>query len=389
MFDTAALGEAIEELDIPVDGSALAEVFGLRDRLEAKLSAAVGAFDAAGLFEADGASCMTAWLRDRAGRSRRAAYRTVVVATRLGGLPVTAAAWAGGRLCEGQVEAVVANVSPELVELFATHEAEVVPVLEGLSVDGTARALELWRARAAAGGSEPAQAVRTLHLSPGLDGTWVGDMVLDSESGTTVATALRLARTPDVGGEPTRSPATARADALVDICAFFLDHQHIRQGGRHRPHVNVVVDLDELEARAGGRLVDGGRLGERAMERLLCDCALHRMVLRGRSAVLDYGMATRTTPAPLFNALVARDEHCRWPGCDRPSTWCESHHVIWVTSGGPTCMENTVLLCRRHHGLVHRGGWEAKLEPDGTLHVTSPEGIVRTTSPPRAGPRLW
>jgi hypothetical protein len=357
--------------------------------LEAKVSAAVGAFDAAELYDVDGATSMTAWLRDRAEMSRREAGRSVTVAKRMYRLAVTSQAWAAGRLSSGQIEAIVAGVGPRLVELFAAHEAEVVPCLEGLSPEDTAMAMALWRARADADGPEPAEPDRRMHLSRLMDGTWVGNMTLDPEGGQVVATAMRLAGRPDGAGEPARSAATARADALVDLCRFFLDHGQGSDSARHRPHVNVVVDLDELERGLGGRMVDGAVVDRAALERLLCDCALHRVVLRGRSTIIDYGTSTPTTPAPLFNALVVRDEHCRWPGCDRPSQWCESHHVIWVTRNGPTCLANTVLLCGAHHGRVHRDGWQAKLEPDGTLHVTSPDGWVRTTAPPRAGPRLW
>ena len=106
--------------------------------------------------------------------------------------------------------------------------------------------------------------------------------------------------------------------------------------------------------------------------------------MAGRSAVLDYGMATRTIPTPLWNALVIRDEHCRFPGCDRPSTWCEGHHVVWVTRGGPTELANLVLVCARHHHRLHQPGWHAKLLPDGTFEVTAYNGEVRCTSPPRA-----
>jgi hypothetical protein len=86
---------------------------------------------------------------------------------------------------------------------------------------------------------------------------------------------------------------------------------------------------------------------------MLCDSALHRVVTAGQSAILDYGTSTRTIPAPLWSALVIRDEHCRFPGCDRPSTWCEGHHLRWVTHGGPTELNNLVLLCSRHHHRLH------------------------------------
>ena len=118
----------------------------------------------------------------------------------------------------------------------------------------------------------------------------------------------------------------------------------------------------------------------------MCDCALHRVVMKGRSAILDYGTSTRTIPATLWNALVVRDEACRFPGCDRPSTWCQGHHVVWVERDGPTRLDNLVLVCARHHKRLHQPGWHAVLKPDATLVVTDPYGLVRTTAPPRAGP---
>ncbi len=115
---------------------------------------------------------------------------------------------------------------------------------------------------------------------------------------------------------------------------------------------------------------------------------LEHEVLAGRSAVLDYGTSTRTIPANLWNALVIRDEHCRFPGCDRTSSWCEGHHVVHIADDGPTCVENLVLVCSRHHHRLHQPGWHAKLRPDVTLEVTDPTGRHWSTAPPRAGPLL-
>jgi hypothetical protein len=103
---------------------------------------------------------------------------------------------------------------------------------------------------------------------------------------------------------------------------------------------------------------------------------------------LDYGTTTRTVPANLFNALVIRDRHCRYPGCDRPPDWTEAHHVRWVLDGGTTALDNLVLLCTRHHHLLHAPGWHAKLLPDGTLEVTDPRGHVHTSHPPEHRPPL-
>ena len=47
-----------------------------------------------------------------------------------------------------------------------------------------------------------------------------------------------------------------------------------------------------------------------AMSALACDSALHRVVMQGRSTILDYGTATRTLPAPLWNAVVLNGWTC-------------------------------------------------------------------------------
>jgi hypothetical protein len=380
------LGTAIDELDIPADGAALAAVVGLRDRLDARISDAVAAHDRAGLWELDGATSMTAWLADRAAIPRPRAAATVSRARKLARLPVTAEAWRDGVLSGGQVEAIAANLDPDTLALFADHETETVPTLVGLSVRDVATAMAAWREAATAHRDPKPEPPQTLYLSGTLAGQWRLDANLGPETGELLATALRLAQSPDVDGEPARTPATHRADALGDICRHFLDHQRSRRGGRHRPHLNLVLDLHRYRAlrTAGANSVDGTRLDRPSTDRLLCDAAVHRVLSHGRSAILDYGTTTRTIPAPLYNTLVLRDRHCRFPGCDRPAAWCEGHHIRPWQAGGPTQLANLMLLCSRHHHLLHRPRWHAKLLPDPTLEITDPTGPVRTSHPPGA-----
>jgi hypothetical protein len=248
--------------------------------------------------------------------------------------------------------------------------------------------MRAWREAATPDPDPKPERPQALHLSRTLNNRWRTDGTLGPETGELLATALRLAQTRDDEGQPARTPATRRADALGDVCRFFLDHQQTRRGGRHRPHLNLVLDLERYLANpgAGATTPDGTRLDRTAVDRLLCDAALHRVLTTGRSTILDYGTATRTIPAPLFNALVIRDRHCRFPGCDRPAHWCEGHHVRFWDHGGPTQLANLVLVCARHHHLLHRPGWHAKLLPDATLEITDPHGRVRTTSPPDRAP---
>jgi hypothetical protein len=180
----------------------------------------------------------------------------------------------------------------------------------------------------------------------------------------------------------------------------------VPEGGRHRPHVNVVIHLEpdtrggDATETAGGtgrgdstdadhvaaapddgdgpETVEGGagagagvgggfRIAEahtvegHPIDRvtagtLLCDSLLYRVLVSGKSAIIDYGRATRAVPPPLWNVLLLRDRHCRFKGCDRPGHWDHAHHVVWWEKGGATNLANLVCLCARHHHIVHRPG---------------------------------
>jgi hypothetical protein len=380
------LATVIEELEIPPEGDALAEVLVLRSRLDAALAAAVAAFRSSKGYAPDGATSTVAWLRDRGRQTKRAANRTVTVASRVAGLAATWGAWRDGTLSDGQVEAIVANLSEATAGRYRDQEAELVPWLAPLSVANVARVMGHWKRRAEAELDVAADEERPphLHLSSALDGRWVLEGELGTETGQALAAALRLAETPDGEDEPPRGASTRRAEALGDICRFFLDHQSDHPGGRHRPHLNVICEAGDLAAGRPGRFLDGTSVDAPTLARLACDAAVHRAVVEGTRTLLDYGTAPPTNPTSLWNALVLRDEHCRFPGCDRPATWCDGHHVRWVERGGPTRLANLVLACRRHHHLLHTPGWQAHIDDDGTFTVTDPHGGVRTTAPPRA-----
>jgi hypothetical protein len=106
-------------------------------------------------------------------------------------------------------------------------------------------------------------------------------------------------------------------------------------------------------------------------------------VTRGpNGSVLNVGRRTRTIPPALRRALEVRDRGCRFPGCGLRFT--DAHHVVHWADGGETSLENSVLLCRYHHRLVHEDGWEVEWwgrredraaafrDPRGSLHVGRP-----------------
>lgn len=373
------LAQLVEEVEIPVDGDAIAEAMAVRDKLEAAIADALAAFDKAQLWEIDGARSLTDWVRARGRSSRASAARLCTQARRVDRLPVTKQAWRDGTLSSGQVQAVMANVSDQLVDLFAAHEADLVPVLAPLNVRDTAVAMQEWKRRIDDDEPEEAEQERELFLSQTFGGRYGVDGDLDPVGGQTLETALRLAGAEDYDGE--RTPARRRADALVDICQFFLDHHAHPAGSRHRPHVNLVINAERVHDHGGARFVDGTPVDPTDAATFMCDAVISRVMASG-STILDYGRATRDVSVALFNALVLRDQHCRFPDCDARPSRCDAHHVTWWEHGGDTALDNLALQCRRHHRTLHKRGWEAKLRPDGTFEVTDPNGHTRSSRPP-------
>jgi hypothetical protein len=105
------------------------------------------------------------------------------------------------------------------------------------------------------------------------------------------------------------------------------------------------------------------------------------------SLPLDLGKPTETVPAWLRKAVILRDQHCGFPGCEVPPEYCHVHHIIPRAEGGPTSLENCILGCAFHHLIVvHRWGWHLALNPDGTKTAVHPRGwrTLHSNSPPAA-----
>jgi hypothetical protein len=141
------LAAAIDEMEIPTDRPALVEALRLSDRLEAKVSGAVGEFDARQVWRLDDAPSMVAWLVRRGRLAEAAARQSTSMAARLRDFPLTRRAWLDGVLSSGQVRAITATVTETTAALYAQHEVDLVPALVGLGVRDTTAVMRTWVAR--------------------------------------------------------------------------------------------------------------------------------------------------------------------------------------------------------------------------------------------------
>jgi hypothetical protein len=105
------------------------------------------------------------------------------------------------------------------------------------------------------------------------------------------------------------------------------------------------------------------------VRRFACDAALVTVLQDEDENPLAVGRALRTVSTALRRALVTRDKGCRFPGCDRPADWTDSHHIKHWADGGETDLKNLLLVCEGHHRKVHEGGWRLVFSEEGVVAI--------------------
>jgi len=190
---------------------------------------------------------------------------------------------------------------------------------------------------------------------------------------------------PEQNGVKDPRPApTRRAHALVEALRALLDTGSAPVRNSVRPHITATMTLDELlDLARGAHLLDGTHLSAAHTRMLLCDADIVPVVLGGRGEVLDVGRALRTATPAIRRAVTARDKGCAFPGCDRPPEWCDFHHLIWWSRGGPTSVEQGCLLCPHHHTEIHREHWKARRGNDGLPEFIPPLWVDPEQKPRR------
>ena len=113
-----------------------------------------------------------------------------------------------------------------------------------------------------------------------------------------------------------------------------------------------------------------GPLRHSEVERLACCSDLYGAVFSRDGQPLWLGDRYRLASDAQWRALIVRDGGC--VGCGADPARCEAHHVVWRRNGGPTDIDNLVLLCRHHHHLVHDAGWRVERGSGGGWALAPP-----------------
>jgi hypothetical protein len=175
-----------------------------------------------------------------------------------------------------------------------------------------------------------------------------------------------------------------RADALVELASTALADD----ADTDRACVVVYVDVDDLvNHEATATLEDGPAIAIEVARRLACDARLE-VVAEGPAGPVGIGRAGRSVPAWLLHHLRRRDGGCCFPGCGR-RRHLQAHHIHHWAEGGPTDASNLLMVCNRHHKLVHEHGWSITGTPgQADLAFVRPDGSPFRGGPPPIGPEL-
>ncbi len=268
----------------------------------------------------------------------------------------------------GLQEVLVARAAELPFEVWRT---EVWGVVDRLDADGSFR-------------PEAPDAPSVVYLLELFDGSVQLRADLAAADHAVVAAALnaeadalfhRYSRDREESGGDVEIPSRGQlmAEALVSLCRKGAACD-VESTVPLRPEVVVVVQEDEPdEATVGG---GGAVMPTAPLGGLLSDASWRRVIVDPEGEVLDLGRTRRLVNRAQRRALQVRDGGCVFPGCDAPVNWCDAHHLRRWEDGGGTDMSNLVLLCRRHHGVVHRNGWAWALDGDHRVRWTTPSGRV-------------
>jgi hypothetical protein len=254
------------------------------------------------------------------------------------------------------------------------------------------------------------RARRYLRLSPQSDGMTRISGLLDPESAAQVVAAIDQVTSPRRGGPRFVDPAAKKAaqaivddersteqialDALVEMVRLSCSAEDRTLYGSRVPSVRVHVTLADLERRAGHASLEGQStpVSVSTAERMICNTGVVP-VLFDRGQTIDVGRDQRLFTSRQRIALAARDGGCRFPGCDRPPSWCEAHHIVPWSHSSKTEVRDGILLCRHHHMLVHDNGWQVlrrgsdyvvrpplDVDPDGVVRKMPSRSEVRVTT---------
>ena len=345
-------------------GALLTCLRGTIDRLELEFAELAAEFERSEGWAEDGYNTAADWIRLNCHMNSNQVWGSLAVGEHMPKLTESVQAMKDGEVGYAHL-ATMGRTAEAVGKVF--DETELLPLAKKFSPGKFFHQVQHYRhaldAKAYNDEQEQLAEERSLRVGTRQDGCVLISGVLDPVGGAAVRNALEPLARPS-GAHDTRSREQRMADALVE-----------RVTGDARVNLQVTATIETLKALAGaaaGEMEFSFPLSSAAVQRLACDCSVTRVLLDQESLVIDVGRAKARLHGSLRKALNLRDRHCQWPGCERPASYCDGHHLVHWAHGGPTDLDNLVLLCKRHHRMVHEGGWRLIKTDDDPIIVIAP-----------------
>jgi len=350
-------------------------------------------------WEGGGLISLAHWLNWKCGIGLGAAREKVRVAHALKALPLISQSFREGRVSFSKVRAMTRVATPNNEEYLMN----IARYGTAVHVERVVRGYRSVKRTEALAQENSRHAQRELHWYIDDEGYWVIQGRLPAEQGALLQKALERvmdeqfheqqdvpARTS--GGDPSSEVqarpepiAGRRADALARLAQSSLSPSSSSAGGScgDRFLVHVHTDMETLKANGSGgqaELEAGGTIAAETARRLCCDASVVHWLQDPDGEALNIGRKSRTVPPAMRRALQRRDGGCCFPGCSC-TRFVDAHHIQHWADGGETSMDNLVLLCRRHHRLVHEVGFGLRKAVSGRFEFTRPDGVVIPRGP--------
>ena len=315
-----------------------------------------------------GFSNCSEWLHWRCDLSLSAARERVRVAHALKTLPAIASSFSSGELSYSKVRALTRvgrSDNEEALKAFAlnTTAARVEERCRELrcgTADSVSEANRSYANRSLRIHRDPARGSMTITVELPLEAGELIDKALDKARGESASAAPEFAE---------ENWSAQQADALVTMASAYLTGQReVPTGSAEHYQVTVHVDRSSLTE-------DHGRSGLpiESVRRLCCDGETVVIVEDENGEPLNVGRKSRTVPTAIKRALWARDKSCTFPGCSH-KRFVDAHHIQHWSAGGETSLDNLMLLCTRHHRLVHEGGFSIARDYLDRWYFKRPDG---------------
>ena len=343
---------------------------------ESRLLALIHRFDENEYWARQGMCSCAHWLNFKCGIGMGTAREKVRIAHALAELPKISEAFARGALSYSKVRAMT-RIADEKNEDYLLMIAE----------HGTAHHVEklVSKYRTAKRLQDP-EIAREQHNSREVthfydhDGCLVIKARLPAEQGALIVKALEMAMDKDfaesdvypkgtlpAGDVPSgrtsdeREPIAARrADALAEIAETYMNNNE--SSGSTADRYQVIVHVSGQTS----SIEDGPGVPAGTSRRIACDSSIVAIKEDENGEPLSIGRRSRTIPPSMRRALRVRDKGCRFPGCTN-TRFVDGHHIKHWADGGETSLDNLIMLCRRHHHLVHEGGFVCEKSATGEI----------------------